>query len=173
MSKKFNSKKAQAVLRDLEENHQHSIYDEVYLRNKKCLNRMALFYRGNYISYRELFEKVENFADSLYTLGYRKGDEIPVCMKMSPEFIYMFLAISKIGAVINAVGEWFNSEYLESILRNTGSKYIFITSNVFEKIKQSIGDSGIKYVVYFDLDISLKDKKNPYEGIDSKFIDCI
>lgn len=32
------------------------------------------------------------YVNGLRSLGYKKGDRIPLCMKMSPKFIYMFLA---------------------------------------------------------------------------------
>ena len=82
------------VLLDLEKNHNHSWALEVIDRNKNNLDAPAIYYRGRNITYAEMFNSAKNYAKSLKSMGYKKGDEIPVCVANTPEFIYLFLAIS-------------------------------------------------------------------------------
>lgn len=168
---KHYNKKAKSALVELEENHQHSVLQEIFNRNKDKLNKIALCYRGISISYGTLFEKVNQYTNCLLKLGYKKGDEIPVCMKMSPEFIYLFLSISRIGAVMNSLGEWFDKEYLIEILNSTKSEYFFITSNIYEDIRKVFELSTVKNIISFDLDISLGGDKSHFEEYESPFID--
>lgn len=168
---KHYNKKAKSALVELEENHQHSVLQEIFNRNKDKLNKTALFNRVISISYGTLFEKVNQYTNCLLKLGYKKGDEIPVCMKMSPEFIYIFLAISRIGAVMNSVGEWFDKDYLIDILNSTESKYFFITSNYYEDVRQVFELSTVKKIISFDLDISLRGEKSHFKEYDSPFLD--
>lgn len=168
---KHYNKKAKSALVELEENHQHSVLQEIFNRNKDKLNKIALCYRGISISYGTLFEKVNQYTKCLLKLGYKKGDEIPVCMKMSPEFVYLFLSISRIGAVMNSLGEWFDKEYLIEILNSTKSEYFFITSNIYEDIRKVFELSTVKNIISFDLDISLGGDKSHFEEYESPFID--
>lgn len=47
-------------------------------------------YRSSFITYEEMFQIVDRYSAALRSLGYSKGDEIPVCMSMIPEFVYFF-----------------------------------------------------------------------------------
>ena len=174
---KFSSKiekKVQSALIDIDNNRNHSWAMEMYEQNKDRMNNIALFYRGTKVSYKEMFEKSFIYARSLKKMGFCKYDEIPICMANTPEFVYLFIAISFIGAKANIVGEWFNENYLTEILNKTGSKTMFIDDISYDSIKTSINNSKIENLVCFSLaDSFLKDKSNkicnPYEIIDSKF----
>ena len=106
------SPKVRAALSEIENNRNHSLAVELFLRNKDNLNKSALKYRGTKITYKEMFAKTYMYAKSLKQMGYKKGDEIPMCITNTPEFIYLFLASSLIGARSNIVGPWFAKEYL-------------------------------------------------------------
>lgn len=165
--------KAKRALNDIDKNRNHAWAVEMYNRNKDNLDKIAIKYRGNEITYKELFTKAFKYAKSLKELGFKKGDEIPICITNIPEFAYLFLASSLIGATPNIVGTWFDSTYLTSILEKTKSKTIFIDDISYEKIRDSISNSGIENIVCFSLTDSLKEvggrKVNPYESIDSRF----
>lgn len=166
--KKRQKRRTKQVLQNLEMHHNHSIWREVYLRNKGKAND-AIFYRGNHISYEKLFQEIDNYCAALKAMGYRKGDELPVCMSVTPEFIYLFLAISRIGAKINTIGDWFNQQYLIDILNRTGSKYIFMTGDNVEALRVTVAQSKIEAMVVFSLGNSLPDGRDPYAEIDCEF----
>lgn len=166
--KKRQKRRTKQVLQNLEMHHNHSIWREVCLRNKGKTND-AIFYRGNHISYEKLFQEIDNYCASLKAMGYRKGDELPVCMSVTPEFIYLFLAISRIGVKINTIGDWFNQQYLIDILNRTGSKYIFMTGDNVEALQATVAQSKIEAMVVFSLGDSLPDGRDPYAEIDCEF----
>ena len=167
-------RKVAAALDDIELNRNHSLAVELFERNKEHMEKPALLYRGNEISYKEMFEKAFAYAKSLKEMGYNKGDEIPMCITNTPEFVYLFLATSFIGATANIVGEWFDKDYLKGILNNTKSKNIFIDDISYSAIKDSINESEIENIVCFSLTDSLKDKNgkkvNPHSIIDDMFV---
>lgn len=169
-----NNTKVRQVLENLETEHNTSWAIEMYRRNCDNLDSNAIKYRGNLVNYREMFERAYMYAKALKQMGYQKGDEIPVCVSNIPEFIYLLLAISFIGARINVVGDWFNKNYLLSILNNTNSKYIFVSDDVYDKIADVINSSTVENIVMFSLEDSLplnRDgiKYNPYEKYDNLF----
>lgn len=166
------SKKVNKVLEELENNHNTSWAVEMFMRNIDNLDSNAIIYRGNKIKYRDMFINAFKFAKALKQLGYKKGDEIPVCSSNIPEFVYMFLATSFIGAKINVVGEWFDQDFLKQILNKTNSDYIFVSDDVYGDIKDTISQSNIKRVVMFSLTDSLKKVNgsvyDPYHIFDEK-----
>lgn len=167
-------KNVKNALDDLEKNHNNSWAVEIFLRNIDNLDAVALSYRGQNITYLEMFIKSFQFAKSLDGMGYKKGSEIPVCVTNIPEFIEMLIAISFIGAKINSFGEWFDEGYTIFILNNSNSDYVFVSDEVYPTIKEKIDKSNVKKVVIFSLtDSLLRDQNNNpvdvYDEFDSKF----
>ena len=65
----------------------------------------------------------------------------------------MLLAVSLIGCKANIVGNWFDSNYLKNILNNSKSKYMFVSDDNYEFIKNTIDESNIEKNCY---DITLQ-----------------
>ena len=110
--------KVKSVFEELEKNHNHSLYEEVYERNKDNLDNEAIFYRGRSISYRKLFDIVGQYAKSFTAMGINEKSEIPMCISNTPELIYMLLAASYVGAKINIFGTEFDDNYITEIINN-------------------------------------------------------
>lgn len=157
-----------SVLQELEENHNHTWYEEIYERNKNNLNDIAIFYRGTNITYGEMFEKMKSYAKSLKELGATKGTEIPICMSNTPELVYLLGAISMIGAKANIFNSEFASDYITEIIDGCNSKFMFVEDGLYDKIQGSIADSHISDIFMTSLTDSLPKTGNPYEKYDAK-----
>lgn len=120
-----------AQLSLIEKNSNHSWFQEVYERNKDNLDEYAIFYRGNRITYREMFEKADYLAKALMESGVEVGDEIPCCLDNTPELIYVMLAASKIGARLNMFGANFDKAYIEKILDSCSDKAVFVSDKCY------------------------------------------
>ena len=115
---KRNITKTDNILQELEKNSNHSWYQELYNRNKDNLDDVALIYRGNDITYGEMFNKIKEYAKSMKTMGLDSSSEIPVCMSNCPEIIYVLGAASMIGASVNIFGSSFPEDYILEIINN-------------------------------------------------------
>ena len=144
-----NKKKptAKEILKDIEKNHNHSWYNELYIRNKDSLDDIALVYRGNTITYRQMFDNMKKYAKSMKQLGIRKGSEIPVCLSNTPEVVYILGAASMLGASVNLFGHKFSQEYVKEIINGTKSNVIFVEDNSYPYIKDAIRNSNVDKVV--------------------------
>lgn len=162
------SDRAKMVIADMDAFHNHSFAVEIYLRNKDNLDKTALLYRGNKITYGEVFDKVYAYAKSLKAMGYEAGSEVPVCATNMPEFVYLFLATNLIGAKLNSFGEWFDKDYTKFILDHSKSNTVFISDDVYYMVKDKIDESSVNNIVVLSLADGLKNG-NPYEEIDDKF----
>lgn len=168
------SKKSQRALLDIDNNHNHSWAIEIFNKNQSSLSNIALQYRGNNILYGDLFISAYKFAKSLKQMGFNAGSIIPVCITNIPEFVYLFLAASFIGAKINVVADWFDKTYLTEIFDSTESDTIFVDDISFNNIYSSILQSRIKQIVVFSLTDSLPRDNcgnpiNPYADIEKPF----
>ena len=103
-----------------------------HLKNKG--NKIAIIWEGDNpnesrtITYRELFEKVCKFSNSLKRLGVKKGDRVTIYLPMIPEAAIAMLACSRIGAIHSVVFGGFSPESLKNRIIDCKSSTI-ITAN--------------------------------------------
>lgn len=103
-----------------------TIYQNLYDNNKEYLDRNALNYFGRKITYGELITNIDETAKALVNMGVCEGDIVTISMPTLPETIYLFYALSKIGAVANMIDPRTSSEGIASYIEEAKSKYVFI-----------------------------------------------
>lgn len=158
-----------AAFEEINREHNWSWYNEILFRWKDCMDNAAIFYRGNEISGRQMFEKADQLAVSLKSIGVGKGDEILACMSNCPEAIYLLLAASKCGAVIDFFGSDFNEDFIRKIISNSSKKALFATNDKYAKIYHIISDAPIDYKILIALNNSLPSGSDPYQEFDRGF----
>ena len=147
--------KAIKALIDLEQNHNTSWYNYLKDKNKDNMNKIALFYRGNKISFKEMFDKADKLAVSMTEKNLTLGDEIGVCVSNTPELVYILLAANKLGLKVNLFGSSFDKKYLSEILDGISKKVIFISDDNYDDIKDVVKGKNIEQIVITSLTTSL------------------
>ncbi len=96
-------------------------------------------YRG--ISYTELKDQVERFAQGLASMGLRRGDRIAIISENRPEWVICDMAIVSLGAIDVPIYPTMTAKQIEFILNDSGSRFV-IVSNQFQyaKVQKIIGD---------------------------------
>ncbi len=165
--KESNEEFIARVLDDLEKNHNHSWYQELYVRNIDNLDDVALKYRGSEVTYKEMFSKMREYAMSLKNMGIEKGMEIPVCMSNTPELVYLLGAASIVGAKVNIFANSFDPDYIKEIIADCDTKVMFVEDGKYPKIADAIRDCHVPHVVVTSLTDSLPNGINPYQEVDA------
>jgi acetyl-CoA synthetase len=76
------------------------------------------------ITYRQLHERVCQFANVLKAHGVTKGDRVTIYLPMIPEAAYAMLACARIGAIHSVVFGGFSPESLASRIEDADSRFI-------------------------------------------------
>ena len=79
---------------------------------------------GEEITYRQLSERVQRFANVMKKHGVKKGDRVTIYMPMIPEAAYAMLACARIGAVHSIVFGGFSPDSLQNRIEDADSKFI-------------------------------------------------
>lgn len=87
-------------------------------------NNIALRYKENYLSYRDLNYKINKFASFFMSIGISKGDIIPICMDKDINFICSILAIQKLGAAYLPMHPDYPFDRVKFIVNDSNSKFI-------------------------------------------------
>jgi len=80
-----------------------------------------------YLTYGELYEKVNQFANALKNQGIKKGDRVTLYLPMIPELAIAMLACARIGAIHSIVFAGFSANALADRI-NDGTSNIVVTS---------------------------------------------
>lgn len=96
-------------------------------------NKPAIIYEadeineGRIISYGELLREVCKVAQTLQSLGVKKGDTVAVYLPMVPEALITLLAIVRLGAIHSVVFAGFSSGSLRDRIVDADSKVVITT----------------------------------------------
>lgn len=74
-------------------------------------------------------------------LGVVKGQPVAIAMRNCPEFLFLFTAITSIGAVVVFLNGWWTTEELEYALKDSGAQIVFGDRQRVERL-QPLNDKG-------------------------------
>jgi acetyl-CoA synthetase len=77
-----------------------------------------------HITYAELSDKVNRFANVLLSQGVMRGDRVVIYLPMIPEAAYAMLACARIGAVHSVVFAGFSPDALANRINDSGAKVV-------------------------------------------------
>ncbi len=92
-----------------EEVPRHVDYPEIslgqFLRNtvETYPNSRAIYFEGFRMTYQELDTAVDQFATGLSKMGIKKGDIVLIDLPNTPQFVIVFFAIVRLGAIANPI----------------------------------------------------------------------
>lgn len=124
-----------------------TIYSYLKNKNKDGLERTATEYFGNKLTYKQLIEKIEECAKSLTSLGVKKGDIVTICMPTTPEMVFVFYALSKLGAISNMIDPRKSEKEIEEYANEVDSKLFIGIDLVGEKLRNLKQNTSVENIV--------------------------
>lgn len=100
-------------------------------------NKRALIFEDRPFTYQEVNLRTNRLCHFLLDLGIREGDRISVLLYNCHQYIEIFFAISKIGAILVPLNWRLAGPELEFIINDSGSRMIIFDSE-FEDVISSI-----------------------------------
>lgn len=157
------------VLNEIENNRNHSWFEEIKERSKTHEDKIALRYKGLNITYKEFIDTCEKvWAPALKQAGITKGSTVVASIASTPELCYLIGAVSIVGAKINLISDKFDEDYIRDIIKQAGSKYVFIGEDRFNNFASILKNSD-NILVPIDLNHSLKNG-DPFQNITDQFL---
>lgn len=132
-----------------------SMYSFLRKNNEDNLNGIALNYFGRRISFGSLFLTVDRVASALQSFGIHKGEIVSLCALNTPEFIYLFYALNKIGAVINWIGLTSPEADIREQLVSTECRIVFTVSVAYDLIEKASEKTNVARIFCIPVENSL------------------
>jgi fatty-acyl-CoA synthase len=103
--------------------------------------KIALYADGRPFTYKELNDRSNRAARLLADLGIRKGDRVGMVLYNSNEYIEIYFALSRMGAIMVPLNWRLVPREVEFILRDSGTSVLFFGSE-FAALAESMRGTG-------------------------------
>jgi len=100
------------------------VFEKAYAMNPE---KEALYDGYTRVTYQQLYDEVNALASALSQKGIKKGDRVMVCLPNWNEFVSIYFALAKTGAVLVPCNTRYRSEELMYILENSHAKAAIVT----------------------------------------------
>jgi acyl-CoA synthetase (AMP-forming)/AMP-acid ligase II len=116
-----------------------------------CPERIALRFYGQNISYRELNEASDRFANGLTNLGLKKGERVGLLMQNCPQFIISFIGTLRAGGVVVSFNPMFKKDELEYEINDAGVEILVAFDYLYPEVLKIEGGLSLKRVILTSL----------------------
>lgn len=124
-----------------------TIYKYLWQNNKDHLNDTALNYFDRKITYGEMFVNIKKAAKAFSALGVKEGDIVVMTTVTTPETIYAFYGLNRLGAISNMVDPRTSEEGIRDYIKEVDAKFVLTIDVALPKIRKAIVGTGVKEVI--------------------------
>jgi len=103
-------------------------------------DRTALIFEGQRYSWRDLNERVEDFACRMLACGLKPGDSCAIMIENRPEFLFAWLGANKIGVTAGLLNTSARGKALHHALTSSRSSLLLLGDECFD----NLADSGLE-----------------------------
>lgn len=124
-----------------------TIYEYLWENNKDHLDDVALNYFDRKITYGELFENIEKAAKAFSALGVKAGDIVVLATVTTPETIYAFYGLNRLGAISNMVDPRTSAEGIKHYISEVDAKLVLTIDAALPKIEKAIVGTNVQRII--------------------------
>ena len=125
---------------------------------RKNAKKIFLYFADLEVSYEEFDRNVNRAANVFLELGIKKGDRVCFFLPNSPEFIYGWLGLAKIGAVLVPINTNYRTEEAKYIVNHSEANTILVHSSLNDVVEKIRPETPLlKNYLYLGEDIHNRD----------------
>jgi crotonobetaine/carnitine-CoA ligase len=110
-----------------------SLIEEKGVKNK---NKSFIFFEDRVVTYKELHETSNIIAHNFQRLGISKGDHVLVFLHNSPEYIMIWFALAKLGAVMIPLNTALRRHDLTYIIDRSDARTIILETELLQSYQE-------------------------------------
>lgn len=126
----------------------NSKYNYLLEQNKKFMNMTALSFEGKKITYEEMHDKINKYANLFKREGIKSGDIVGVCVLNTPESVYILYALDILSAVVVGLSPFDNAEMTRRDIELTNPEFIISIDAFAKKFYELKCDYKYELLVY-------------------------
>lgn len=102
----------------------------------------AILFEGSGLSFRELSERSRRYARWAQARGLRKGDAVALVMESRPDYVAIWLGLTRIGVVVALINHHLAGPALAHCIRIASPRLILASVANYPKCAEAVGDEG-------------------------------
>jgi long-chain acyl-CoA synthetase len=123
-------------------------------------DQIAISFFKNEITYKELLQLSNNFAEGLLELGVRKGDRIAIMLPNIPQAVIAYFGILFTGAIVVQTNPLYTESELEYQLKDSGSIGIICLDLLYPKVQKVKKKTSLQWCIVTGIQDYLPFPKN-------------
>ena len=124
-----------------------TVFEYLWQKNKAYPNSVALNYFGSKITFGELFENIDRAAAAFAKMGIRANDIVVLATVTTPETVYAFYGLNRLGAISNMIDPRTSIEGIRSYIQEVEAKIVLVLDAAYDKIKQSAKNTSVERII--------------------------
>jgi len=109
--------------------------------------RPAIVYYGATLSYGQLDDLSDRFANYLAVQGIGKGDRVALFMQNCPQYYICHYGVQKVGAAVGPCNPMFKERELEHQVNDLGAKILVALDSLAPVVENALPDLDVEHVV--------------------------
>jgi long-chain acyl-CoA synthetase len=116
-------------------------------------DHVALFFMGKKVTYRELHNDSEKFANILQSeFGIEKGDVVALYLPNCPQFAIAYYGVLKAGAVVSPMNPLYTGREVAYQLKDSGAKILVAIDLFKDNVEKALEEVDVEAVIYTGLE---------------------
>ncbi len=144
------------------------LFEYVVEHAKRMPDKDAFIFHGRRITWKELDDLSNRFANFLSAKGVKKGDSVGVYLPNSPQFPITYLGINKIGASVVALNPTYREYELEYMLNQVETQTIVTLDAQYQVVANVLDKTQLKTVIVTSFDDFLPEEPEVTFGLPRK-----
>jgi len=107
----------------------------------------ALYFKGSKMSYGQLDQLSDQFANALVAMGVKKGERVALVMPNIPQFVVAEFGVWKAGAVAACINPLYTEYEMEHALNECGAETAVVMTLFYDKVKHVQSKTKVKRVI--------------------------
>ncbi|KPV44485.1 long-chain fatty acid--CoA ligase [Alicyclobacillus ferrooxydans] len=125
-----------------------TLYNNLAVSAARYPDKTAIYYYGQRISYRQLYQQSEHLAGYLqHKAGVQKGDRVLLYLQNSPQFVIGFHAILRSDAVVLPVNPMNLTDELKHYIEDSGARVAIVGQELYDRIATLTGETELSTVI--------------------------
>ena len=116
----------------LDKNKSLTVPDMIEESIDKFPNNIAIEFEDKSYTYSDLDKESNQVANWAIKKGYKTGDVVALLMENKPEFIFIWLGLSKLGITIACLNNNIKSKSLAHCIQTSKSKSLILSSDLID-----------------------------------------
>jgi long-chain acyl-CoA synthetase len=125
-------------------------------------DRIAIIFLGKKLTYRKLYELVQQFATVISTLGIKTGDRVACILPNSPQFAIVYYGVMQAGGIFVQMNPLNSEKEIQFQLADSGAETVIVADvlDLPNKVKKVKSETPLKRIIYTSIKEYLPFPKN-------------